>query len=112
MVVPAILELPLRVSPAGAVFDAKSRTLRWQQPGPVPCLDNSGNTTEPFVASFIVGEAAADEAALAAALARLSAKLTLRGVDSLSGAVLAQGVVDLELSPSLCGWRAELSLSP
>ncbi|GLC46712.1 hypothetical protein PLESTB_001355400 [Pleodorina starrii] len=118
VVVPALLERPLRASPPGAVFDATSRTLRWQQPGPVASLDNSGTATQPFVASFVVGEVtgvAVDEAALAAALGRLSAKLTLRGADgsgTLSGAALAQGVVELEWTPSLCEWRAEMTATP
>ncbi|GIL95684.1 hypothetical protein Vretimale_1657 [Volvox reticuliferus] len=112
IVIPALLDQPLRTSPSGAVFDAKARTLRWQQPGPVSCLDNHGTATQPFVASFAVDEAVASETALSAALVRLNAKLLLLGAGgsgTLSGASLAQGVVDLEMTPSLCGWRAELN---
>ncbi|GLI70063.1 hypothetical protein VaNZ11_014834 [Volvox africanus] len=112
IVVPALLERPLRTSPPGAVFDAKARTLRWQQPGPVSYLDNHGTAVQPFLASFAVDEAVASEAALPAALVRLNAKLSLLGADgsgTLTGASLAQGVVDLEVTPSLCGWRAELT---
>ncbi|EFJ40175.1 hypothetical protein VOLCADRAFT_108314 [Volvox carteri f. nagariensis] len=104
--VPALLEHPLRASPPGAVFDAKARVLRWQHAGPVTCLDNSGTGTQPFVASFVVGEAVADETALTAALTRLSARMSLRGADgsgTLSGAALAQGVVEMELTPALSG---------
>ncbi|GIL44075.1 hypothetical protein Vafri_1636 [Volvox africanus] len=111
IVVPALLERPLRTSPSGAVFDAKARILRWRQPGTVSYLDNHGTAVQPFLATFAVDEAVANEAAISAALVRLNAKLSLLGADgsgTLSGASLAQGVVDLEVTPSLCGWRAEL----
>ncbi|KAG2449036.1 hypothetical protein HYH02_005788 [Chlamydomonas schloesseri] len=115
---PALLESPARAAPGGATFDAKARSLAWELPGQklAAGLDNGGGAAEPLVACFVFG---GEEAALVAALAqRLSGVLTLRGAaggagggsGSLSGASLAQGVVDLELTPALCSWSAELEV--
>eukprot|EP00198_Chlamydomonas_reinhardtii_P000692 XP_001690027.1 predicted protein [Chlamydomonas reinhardtii] len=114
---PALLESPVRAAPAGATFDAKARALSWELPGDklAAGLDNGGGAAEPLVACFLFG---GEEAALVAALAqRLSGVLVLRGVvggaggsGSLSGASLAQGVVELELTPALCSWSAELEV--
>ncbi|KAG2482911.1 hypothetical protein HYH03_018191 [Edaphochlamys debaryana] len=113
---PALLESPLRAAPPGAHFDAKASVLRWQLPAAslAAPADASGAAAEALVAVFVVAGAAAEEQALTAALARLAATLTLAGAEgggSLSGASLAQGVVDLEATPALCGWRAELTVT-
>ncbi|KAG2482908.1 hypothetical protein HYH03_018190 [Edaphochlamys debaryana] len=81
-----------------------------------PWLDSQFKppSAEALVAVFVVAGAAAEEQALTAALARLAATLTLAGAEgsgSLSGASLAQGGVDLEATPALCGWRAELAVT-
>ncbi|KXZ45271.1 hypothetical protein GPECTOR_56g367 [Gonium pectorale] len=112
--VPAMLGPPLRVSPDGAAFDARACSLRWQRPGPLASLDRTGAAAEPLVACFLVAPGSEDDAGAVDEMlrGRVRAVVGLRGVEgagSVSGAGLAQGVLQLEATPALVGWRAEVT---
>ncbi len=116
---PALLQRPLRAEPRGATLDGRAHVLRWE----ASASAIMAGSADAFVAAFLVepppatpgttgladGSAAA---ALAAALQRLAARVVLRGAErggTLSGAGLAQGVVEMEETPGLCGWSAEVT---
>jgi hypothetical protein len=57
LLLPALLQTPLRASPPGASFSPTASTLRWERPGGKALtsgLDNKGGAPEPFAAAFLV----------------------------------------------------------